>query len=224
MSRPYRLSAADSVTACMDLPRLETRRGFSPDDCCSAAFALTCARMKLGSSITLTVVLLPDAGRRPLSKIFWIELRYDPDKGAACADVLGVIPLLSLILLRGILGGAPCTSSLSTAGLIVVDAVVFHCDWLADCCLSADCLDPVFVTVTTLDILNFFRPDEASERPLSGRFIALIALTGALAFRFVVEVRNLTGAAICYVVGLNLPIASVGAWFNFVNVPAFLSG
>jgi len=151
---------------------------FSPEELIPSALLLTFEKITLASSMTFTVFFLPDAGLRPLRRIFWIEDLCCPESGAACTDVLGVIPLLSLTLLRGMRGMA-ADSPAAAAGLIAVEATVFH--WLASTftgCFSDDVFVPVLVTVTTLLILNFLTLDElASDRPLSGRLIRL-ALIG----------------------------------------------
>ena len=43
----------------------------------------------------------------PLWRILAIEVLYWPERGAACADVRGVMPEFSLIRLRGIFGTPP---------------------------------------------------------------------------------------------------------------------
>ena len=107
----------------------------------------------------MTFTPAPPALPRPLCKILAIELLYWPDNGAACADVLGVMPEFSLILFKGILGTPPAVDESSApAGLTAVDETVFH--WEADAL-------PLPLIVTTLLILNFLSPLPVL-RPLSG--------------------------------------------------------
>ena len=90
-----------------------------------------------------------------------IEFLYWPDKGAACTDVLGVMPEFSLILFKGIFGTPPedVFDSSVVGGLMAVEETVFQWE-VAEA-------RPLPLMVTTLLILNFLSPLPVL-RPLSG--------------------------------------------------------
>ena len=108
-----------------------------------------------GASVVIWVVL-----PIPLWRILAIEVLYWPERGAACADVRGVMPEFSLIRFRGIFGTPPAEvfDSSVVAGLMAVEETVFQ--WEAEA-------RPLPLMVTTLLILNFLSPLPVL-RPLSG--------------------------------------------------------